>query len=590
MEKNVHAPTLFSQDEAPNFDVTEFVFFALGRYRYYILAFVGLGILAGIALGLKQPNTYGSEGEFLVRMGVRERRTPENSLEPGDPQEDTPGLFEMIHLLDTPVLYERLAEELGPERILKPYDPNFRDNENTPKLVRLQHDLQTRFFFKKPSETDPDAEESASSEPSEASEIEPELAEVNPDLPEGVDIDPSRLLTPTDAAAAIARARTKIEPKKLSRNTEQSSRVLVISYEAFSPELAQDVVRKLMDLIKVRHREVFAASYQGEFISGQIKKADKEVEEAREAYFSHIEECGFFDVDSQKRALIQDIDQTKAAIDNVTIQKQVAEDELARVEAELNDEEMTPSEIVSSTLQNPLIQPLYNYYFQVKREIRDIPYAQGSFQYKQELERLEAELDEVQSEIDASVASISLEGGTKDPLQQSIINRRFEDLVIRHKELRVSLGRFEIEMTERSELLEEKEQRLDDLIDCEPVHDELSRERDKTQRRSDNLSKSKDEAEVLDLMDQDDQMSNLIFVQEASYNPNKLGPSRKSSLILGILMGVGAGVAFAFLRQLLDNKLRFPKNIERTLGLRVLGVIPEQPSWRRLGRRIRKAG
>ena len=57
---------------------------------------------------------------------------------------------------------------------------------------------------------------------------------------------------------------------------------------------------------------------------------------------------------------------------------------------------------------------------------------------------------------------------------------------------------------------------------------------------------------------------------------------------MGIGGGIGAGLALALLRQLLDSKVRFPRSVERSLGVRVLGVIPELPRWRRMGRRLHR--
>jgi capsular polysaccharide biosynthesis protein len=43
------------------------------------------------------------------------------------------------------------------------------------------------------------------------------------------------------------------------------------------------------------------------------------------------------------------------------------------------------------------------------------------------------------------------------------------------------------------------------------------------------------------------------------------------------------------LRQFLDPRLRYPQLIEKQLGVRVLGVLPEEPRWRRLGRKLHAA-
>ena len=576
-------PATLPADESPTFDVAEFVFFALGRYRYSIVLFAAVGFVLGIGKALELPNTYSSEGQFLVRAGERERRTPETSLDPRDEGKvQTPGVWEEIHLLNTPELYERLAEALGPERVAKRYDPTFRDDENTPWHVRLQHELQARLFF--PKRPDPeDATEAEAEDPSEPEVV----ATVPEEVEEEPDPDAFRPITPAEAAGRVAMARTTFEPLKMGRSADTSSRVINIRYEAFSPELAQDVVHKLMDLCKERHKEVFAAPYQGSFTSKQLEKAEKDEERAREEYFEHVDVCGFFDIPVQKLTLVQNIERIDQLIKEAEIQRGVARAELEEVSRQLDDIE--PSNIVSSTFANPLLPDLLRQRIAKKAEIRNIVYGEKTELYKTLRGRLDKELEVIDELIEEQTASFEVEGGTQDPIRQAIENETFVELVRRERELLWRLSRYEIEIDGHTELADKKRERLTALLACEPTHDSLDRAKHKALARADTLTAARDEQEVLDLMDQDLQMSNLIFVQDATYNPIKLGPSRSKSVLMGLFGGLALGVAFAFLRQILDPKLRFPGNIERTLGLRVLGVIPEQRRWRRLGRRVRKA-
>jgi uncharacterized protein involved in exopolysaccharide biosynthesis len=582
MQKN-NNPAIVPADDSPTFDVAEFVFFALGRFRYYIVLFAAVGFVYGIAGALKLPNTYSSEGQFLVRSGERERRTPETSLDQRDDGKvQAPGLWEEIHLLNTPVLYQRLAEAIGPERIAKRYDPTFRDDENTPWATRMQHELQARFFFpKRPESEDEPTTEAEAEEQSEPEAAGPEATEEEPDP------DAFRVITPVEAAGRVAMARTTIEPLKMGRSADTSSRVITIRYEAYTPELAQDAVRKLMDLCKERHKEVFSAPYQDSFISKQLEKAEKEEEEAREKYFEHVDECGFFDIPKQKSALVQNIERIGQSVRDAEIQREVARDELDEVNRQLPD--LDPVNIISSTMSNPAILRYLDKWWAKDSEIMNIPYSEGSVHYKAMKEKLERERADIWDKIRQQQASLDIEGGTEDPIEQKIENDTYEELVKKGRDLQWRLSKLKIEIEGYREIIEDDTDRLTALLACEPTHDSLDRDKHKALVRADQLIGARGEAEVLDLMDQDSQLSNLKFVQDATYNPIKLGPSRSRSVIMGLFGGIALGVVFAFLRQILDSKLRFPGNIERTLGLRVLGVIPEQRRWRRLGRRVRKA-
>ncbi len=58
-------------------------------------------------------------------------------------------------------------------------------------------------------------------------------------------------------------------------------------------------------------------------------------------------------------------------------------------------------------------------------------------------------------------------------------------------------------------------------------------------------------------------------------------------VLIGLGGGLLAGLLFTCLRQLLDSKLRYPRTVQTSLGVPVLGVIPEQRKWRKLGPSLR---
>ena len=54
----------------------------------------------------------------------------------------------------------------------------------------------------------------------------------------------------------------------------------------------------------------------------------------------------------------------------------------------------------------------------------------------------------------------------------------------------------------------------------------------------------------------------------------KVKPNKKVNLILGIIVGLGLGVGYAFLREFMDNTVKAVEQLERK-GLTVLGIIPD---------------
>jgi capsular exopolysaccharide synthesis family protein len=54
----------------------------------------------------------------------------------------------------------------------------------------------------------------------------------------------------------------------------------------------------------------------------------------------------------------------------------------------------------------------------------------------------------------------------------------------------------------------------------------------------------------------------------------KIKPNKKMSLLLGIIMGLGLGAGYAFVREFMDNTVKAVEQLERK-GLSILGIIPD---------------
>jgi len=65
----------------------------------------------------------------------------------------------------------------------------------------------------------------------------------------------------------------------------------------------------------------------------------------------------------------------------------------------------------------------------------------------------------------------------------------------------------------------------------------------------------------------------------------KIKPNRKMNVLLGMLLGLGLGAAYAFVREFLDSTVKAVETLERR-GLTVLGIIPDMHAER--GHWIRK--
>ncbi|PLY03993.1 MAG: hypothetical protein C0622_03375, partial [Desulfuromonas sp.] len=72
---------------------------------------------------------------------------------------------------------------------------------------------------------------------------------------------------------------------------------------------------------------------------------------------------------------------------------------------------------------------------------------------------------------------------------------------------------------------------------------------------------------------QETQPVNLWIVEEASVPQRPVSPNKTKNILIGLIFGLLAGVGLAFLLDYLDNTIKYPEDVEGSLGLPVLGMI-----------------
>jgi polysaccharide biosynthesis transport protein len=69
--------------------------------------------------------------------------------------------------------------------------------------------------------------------------------------------------------------------------------------------------------------------------------------------------------------------------------------------------------------------------------------------------------------------------------------------------------------------------------------------------------------------------NNVSVVDKADVPLFPFKPDLQRNALIGLLLGLMAGLAFAFLLEYLDDSIKFPDEVERFTGLTLLGVIPK---------------
>ncbi len=546
-------------DEAPepasdetrrgSFDIFELVIYGLGRSRWWILPCAVIGFAVGVVMVLIKPNMFNSAGQIFVKFGMRESLSPEFALQgAGSSGGKGVGILTLqdeLQILKSQELYEKIALAVGPDKLLERFEPMRHDTPETPWWKRKLHEFQDWYF--------------------------------NRARPKAVPTDPN--------SEARLEAATRVAT--LSITFRPAGNILTISARGKTPEVAQALVAAALIAVRERHRDVFASQFKETFVDEQLEEATEEEKQAVTEFYEHRKECGFFDIATQKTQLITELTEIDKKSEETSMRlKEIEAERKATEELIQTLPERIEQPLEAQYQPNPVVQQFTSEIMNKKMNVAKLPtlFIEGSEQYLKTKEALETEIRLREEELAEQPPFILVNDATTVEIlnpELGLAAKKLRELDLEQEKIRLNQARG----VERRALTSKK---LDALLVCEPIHHEMQSEIGKFTARVGAFRSTRDKAEAMALVDQDLDMSNLRVIEQATYNPQKAmtNAGRAKTVLTGLVGGIAAWGALALLRQLLDSKVRFPKNIERTLGVKVLGVIPEERRWKRLGKRL----
>lgn len=511
-------------------DPKELVLWALARSRWIVVALVGLGALGGLAKGIASPNTYSSHAKLLLRIGERERMTTETIIGGVAAAETRPTIETEMHLLRDRRNFERVVRELGPEWILEPEDPTRWDDENTAPHVRWLHRMQARMW--------------RTGVPGTGGEPPDELF----------------------------RAATRVLMANTVLFVEYGSNVISVIHTSTSPQKAQRITEALVESFIARHREQFSALPILEGQRDELTAQQNRWEEARRTFASHVEECRLFDIAEQGPALLAEQAELRQSVRDLRAQRAVLSEQLSELQQRL---ESTPERIevalYPDLLENPVFADLVEQRRTLtSRRLQVLRATLSPSERQRQLDEIDAQIrriDEEMAKTPPSIATSSEIREMRDNPQRAALEARIADL--RFEQRGVAARMLELEDSLRA-----LDEQVDTLRQCTDLHQIFDMQINRQLQSYQELSSRFARLEAIARIEMGGD-TNLSELQLPSLPAEKEGPRRLRLLIFGMAGGGLIGLLLAIARQLLDPHLRYPTSVERVLGVRLIGVIPE---------------
>jgi capsular exopolysaccharide synthesis family protein len=318
----------------------------------------------------------------------------------------------------------------------------------------------------------------------------------------------------------------------------ENSSIYRISYENLNPELAARVVNTWADAFIEANieRRVDASSYARDFLADRLEQFKEKLEESENRLLAFARQHEIVNIDEKQTI-------TTLKLQDINSAFNAAEQERIRAESISTQLRGVSAQGLSQILENPVVQQLKQTKAQLEAEYQEnLKIFKPAYP---KMLQLQSQINQIQAKIDEEVANV-----------QASIRANFEAAKSQEELLAIRL--------------EEVKEEVSALQNRSIEYNILKREVDTNRQLYDDILQRLKEVGVASAVE----ANNISIVDRAQKPASPYKPNHRKNILLAMLIGLFGGIALAFLFEHLDDTIKYPEDVERQLGIPVLGVIP----------------
>jgi capsular exopolysaccharide synthesis family protein len=325
----------------------------------------------------------------------------------------------------------------------------------------------------------------------------------------------------------------------------------------------------LANNISGTYRNLDLAGGQGElhfilaFLDSQIVKYSQRLATVENKLQEFQSDYQIYSLDGSADLLLKDLTTYEGIYYTNIAELEVAQGRVRYLKSQLSESEKALMEEITNT-NNPMIVALRGKIAELEaqkvQQMVDEGWSESALQARDYNRRI----SEMKSKLTDLTATLILSGWSEeDPFaaSQEIFNKIVE------QEVEVHSARSRAE--EYKELVDQMSGRLTEL----PVQTLQYARLERDLKLNENLYLTMKQKYEESRITEAGQMGKVRILDPALVAV-KIKPNKKMNLLLGLLLGGGLGMGYAFLRELLDNTVKAVEHLERK-GLTILGIIPD---------------
>jgi len=360
--------------------------------------------------------------------------------------------------------------------------------------------------------------------------------------------------------------RRNIKVELPSRRDEKQG-FFTVSFIGSDPDVVTSVANRLASLfieenLKIREQQAVGTT---EFLAGELALAKEKLDKMEEAVTRYKRQY-MGQLPEQQDTNIRILEQLQTQNQRVSESLRAAQDRKLYIQRQMTDMEAPAAAITTDSRTSPLHTP------SPAPGIGGGTFESQKDMLNRELEDLLTRFTENHPDVIAVKKKIAILEKNKDSFRMDPHYREIKN--------QLTLTDMEIKrLQEESASLSAQINKYLVRIEQTPVREQdmasLMREYHSTKESYETLLRKSQEAQQAENLEKRQKGEQFKVVDPARRPEKPFSPDVRKTLLLGILAGLGCGLAAAFLREQMDRSFHDSADIETTLGLKVIATIPK---------------
>lgn len=349
----------------------------------------------------------------------------------------------------------------------------------------------------------------------------------------------------------------------LTVNSVRNTNIIEIGSENNNPKLAAEIANTIAGVFVDKSLTInrSRATEAKRFIEEQLIEKEKELKRFEEEKLQYKRQENILYLDEETKMNIEQLANFQAQ--EMEVNNQIVENKAKLAEAHRQLERQSETYISSETITtNPIVQQLQSQLASLEIQLPTLleKYTKRSPQVTE----VEIKIKETKNKISEKVAEIV---GSKVSARNPI----YQNLLAQIVTLETNTISLDTKMEAISKTIKEYEKRLEKLPEKELQLARLERAVMVSENIYLTLLEKYQEARINEVME----LGDISVIDEALIPEAPIKPNKKLNLAIGGILGLMLGVMLVFFMEYMDNTIKTTDDIERYLGLPVLGLIPK---------------